>query len=84
MPVNVAESETRNRPQRGVERKSRSSPRVKRVAFNVTETLDKNVELYALKQGLLKNQVIVEALRKFLEANSMQPDRDPIVSFSYR
>jgi hypothetical protein len=65
---------------------SRSQPsgRVKRVAFNVTETLDKNIEVFALREGRLKNEVFIEALRNLLEAHRMDPDREPILSLSYR
>ena len=71
-------------PRRRGRIRTRPSQRIKRVAFNVSETMDKNVELYALKRGLQKNQVFVEALDKLLRADSMEPDREPIVSVSYR
>ena len=67
-------------------RKSGSTTRTrnKRVAFNVTEALDKNVEICALQKGVLKNDIFVEALKMFLKSQRMEPDREPIISLSYR
>jgi hypothetical protein len=73
-----------NNVRQATTRVSRARRRVKRVAFNVTEELDKNVEIYALRKGRLKNEVFVDALRKLLLADQMDPDREPIISLSYR
>jgi hypothetical protein len=51
--------------------------RTLRVTLTLPETLDQNLELYALKSGALKSEVIKSVLREFLERKGLQPDRRP-------
>jgi hypothetical protein len=39
--------------------------------------LNENWEAYALREGLAKNQVLVQALSEFLREKGLQPDRRP-------
>ena len=60
----------------GIKRKTR-------VTLVIPDVLDRNIEAYSLREGLLKNQVIAAALEKYLREKGLQPDRPPKVSLSY-
>lgn len=45
--------------------------------------LNLNWEAYALKEGIQKNEVLVRALRAYLQAEGYQPDRVPTFAVSY-
>ncbi len=54
-----------------------------RVTLVIPDVLDRNIEAYSLREGLLKNQVVTAALEKFLRDHGLQPDKPPKVSLSY-
>ena len=56
--------------------------RQKRVALTVPEAVDFNVELCALQEGRVKNEVMVEALRAYLKGKKMEPDLYPTISYT--
>ena len=56
---------------------------MKRTTIFLTEVLDENLEVLALKFGDPKGVIIRRALSEFLENNGMQPHLKPIVSITY-
>jgi hypothetical protein len=54
-----------------------------RVTLVIPDVLDRNIEAYSLREGLLKNQVVAAALEKYLREKGLQPDKPPKVSLSY-
>ena len=63
-------------------RRRKLDVRQKRVALTVPEAVDFNVELCALREGRIKNDVMVEALRAYLRTKHMEPDRFPTFSYT--
>ena len=56
---------------------------VRRTTLVLPESLDENLEAYALRSGITKSQVIKRLLREFLIENGLQPDKKPRVQISY-
>lgn len=54
-----------------------------RVTLVIPYELDRNVEAFSLKEGRLKTDVVTAALREYLRANGLQPEKSPKVSLSY-
>jgi hypothetical protein len=48
-----------------------------RTTLVIPETLDQNLELYAVKAGLPKGEVIKRVLAEFLTKQGFQPDKHP-------
>jgi len=53
-----------------------------RVTYIVPKTVYLNLEAYAKSIGRLKNDIVTEALSKYLREQGLKPDRQPIVSVS--
>jgi hypothetical protein len=60
-----------------------SSQKRIRVTYIVPETVDKNIEAYSQRQGLMKNHVVTVALQEFLKGQSLHPDRMPKLTITY-
>lgn len=45
--------------------------------------LNENWEAFALKTGVAKNEVLITALKLYLEGQGLQPDRRPRLEVSY-
>ena len=72
----------RNRSQRGNSAENTRSRKI-RVTLVIPDVLDKNIEAYSVKAGLLKTEVVTKAITKFLRERGLQPDKPPKVSLSY-
>lgn len=55
--------------------------RMKRVALTVPEVLDFNVEICALREGRIKNDVMIEAIRSYLKNRKIEPDIMPTITY---
>jgi hypothetical protein len=56
---------------------SRTQGKITRTTLVIPETLDQNLELYALQAGLPKGEVVKRVLIDFLTAKGLQPDKRP-------
>ena len=54
-----------------------------RTTLVLSSTLDRNLELYCLTQGIQKGQVMEAALTEYLTAKGMQPDKAPRIKVSW-
>lgn len=60
------------------------NPTVARTTIVLPVAIDRNLELYALKRGLPKGEVIKRVLAVFLESEGMQPYKLPkTIDISY-
>lgn len=55
----------------------------KRTTLVLPESLDENLEVYALQAGLPKGEVIKKVLTQFLSEKGLQPDKRPRLQVSY-
>jgi len=53
------------------------------VTLLIPETLDKNIEAYALMKDRSKTDIIIEALREFLHKNGIRSDKVAKIVLSY-
>jgi hypothetical protein len=51
--------------------------------FRIPEVLDKNLNVYALREGVLKRKVIERAIHDFLKVRGLSPTEPPKVTVSY-
>jgi len=54
-----------------------------RTTLFLTSTQNLNLDVLALRQGRSKGELLREAVAAYLRANDMNPDRRPVVEFSY-
>lgn len=54
-----------------------------RVTLIIPYELDRNIEAYSVKEGLLKTEVVTRALHVYLQSQGLKPDKSPKVSVSY-
>lgn len=54
-----------------------------RICSPIPEILDKNLKIYCVKTGTTKQEVLIAALRQYLQQNGMDPDKLPKVEVSY-
>jgi hypothetical protein len=54
-----------------------------RTSVVLPHVLDQNLVLWCTRRHVAKGQAIRMAIHKFLEAEGMQPEREPKIEFSY-
>jgi hypothetical protein len=83
MPVadNARRNSEREKKSQHFNKQTQPRERQKRVALTVPEVVDFNVELCALREGRIKNDVMVDALRTYLKTKEMNPDLFPTISY---
>lgn len=65
------------------EAEARTGSKTVRTTLVLPESLDQNLEAYALSTGSNKSEVIKEALIGYLRAKGLQPDKLPTISVTY-
>ena len=58
-------------------------PRVVRTTLVLPTPLDQNLEIYCLRAGISKPELIKSLLSAFLEQHGLQPSKTPRVEISY-